>query len=154
MYTRTLSEPLYSFPSSGLCESGFSSDVFRPFEQIQFTNLSRHCRYPPHTHVVSQPASLRVIDNFFFFFKKIFPNFHNFRSTVSIFPTKRKKNLRETNKWINKYISSSFPRNGEAEMLNWRICPDVYVKRFVICKLSIATCSSGGREGEGGGGER
>lgn len=39
-------------------------------------------------------------------------------------------------------------------MLNWRICPDVYVKRFVICKLSIATCSSGGREGEGGGGER
>lgn len=33
-----------------------------------------------------------------------------------------------------------------AETLNWRICPDVYVKRFVICKLSIATCSS-----EGGG---
>lgn len=25
--------------------------------------------------------------------------------------------------------------------------PDVYVKRFVICKLSIATCSSGGVNG-------
>lgn len=35
-------------------------------------------------------------------------------------------------------------------MLNWRICPDVYVKRFVICKLSIATCSSGGRGREEG----
>lgn len=104
-----------------------------------------------HTHVVSQPASLILASSMISFLRKslTFPNFHNFRSTVSIFPTKRKKNLRKTNKWINKYISSSFPRNGEAEMLNWRICPDVYVKRFVICKLSIATCSSGGR-GRGG----
>lgn len=45
------------------------------------------------------------------------------------------------------YIPPSFPQNAEAEMLNWRICPDVYVKRFVICKLSIATCSSGGVNG-------
>ena len=63
-----------------------------------------------HTHVVSQPASLILASSMISFLRKslTFPNFHNFRSTVSIFPTKRKKNLRKTNKWINKYISSSF----------------------------------------------
>lgn len=50
-----------------------SSDVFRPFEQIQFTNLDNHCRYLPPTVVSQRPI---LIDDFF---KKIaFPNFPNF----------------------------------------------------------------------------
>lgn len=71
VYTRTLSEPLYSFRSWSL--RVVSSDVFRPFEQIQFTNLDNHCRYLPPTVVSQRPI---LIDDFF---KKIaFPNFPNF----------------------------------------------------------------------------